>query len=100
MDISPEFFILCTMTKSKIIGIAKKVLIGLLVVLVIIQFIHPEKNINTTVSALDMNVMYPIPDSVNRVLKNACYDCHSNNTRYPWYNNIQPVAWWLRSEEH
>jgi hypothetical protein len=28
-------------------------------------------------------------------LKTACYDCHSNNTRYPWYNNIQPVAWWL-----
>ena len=76
-------------------GIVKKVLIGLLVVLAVIQFIHPEKNINTTVSSLDMNLMYPIPDSVNEVLKKACYDCHSNNTRYPWYNNIQPVAWWL-----
>ncbi len=83
------------MTKDKIKRIVKKTLIGLLVILVVIQFIHPEKNINTTVSSLDMNLMYPIPDSVNEVLKKACYDCHSNNTRYPWYNNIQPVAWWL-----
>ena len=27
----------------------------------------------------------------------ACYDCHSNTTRYPWYANIQPVGWWLAS---
>ncbi len=70
-------------------------MIVLLVILVVIQFIHPEKNINATVSAQDMNTMYPIPDSVNQVLQKACYDCHSNNTKYPWYNNIQPVAWWL-----
>jgi len=85
------------MTKDKLIGIAKKVLLGLLALLVIIQFIRPEKNINTAVTALDMNVMYPIPDSVAQVLQKACYDCHSDNTRYPWYNNIQPVAWWLNN---
>ena len=85
------------MTKDKLKGIAKKVLLGLLALLVIIQFIRPEKNINTAVTALDMNVMYPIPDSVAQVLQKACYDCHSDNTRYPWYNNIQPVAWWLNN---
>jgi hypothetical protein len=31
------------------------------------------------------------------ILKTSCYDCHSNNTYYPWYNNIQPVAWWLKN---
>lgn len=31
------------------------------------------------------------------ILDKACYDCHSNNTRYPWYANVQPVAWWLNS---
>ena len=75
--------------------ILKKVLIGLIVVLVIIQFIHPAKNLSNTVSAKDIAVMYPMPDSVHQILQKACYDCHSNNTRYPWYNNIQPVAWWL-----
>ena len=36
-----------------------------------------------------------MPDSVKVILQNACYDCHSNNTRYPWYVNIQPVGWWM-----
>ena len=83
------------MTKDKIKGILKRVMIALLVILAVIQFIRPEKNVNAAVTPLDMNSMYPIPDSVNQILAKACYDCHSNNTRYPWYNNIQPVAWWL-----
>jgi hypothetical protein len=32
---------------------------------------------------------------VETSLKKACYDCHSNNTRYPWYAEVQPVAWYL-----
>lgn len=37
----------------------------------------------------------PVPDQVNGILKKACYDCHSNNTRYPWYDQIQPVNWFV-----
>lgn len=69
--------------------------ISLVVVFIIIQFIRPERNNNPTVTSIDFNQMYPIPDSVNKVLEKACYDCHSNVTRYPWYANFQPVAWWL-----
>jgi hypothetical protein len=29
------------------------------------------------------------------ILKTACFDCHSDNTRYPWYADIQPVAWFM-----
>ena len=36
-----------------------------------------------------------MPAEVDAILKSSCYDCHSNNTHYPWYANIQPVAWWL-----
>jgi hypothetical protein len=39
--------------------------------------------------------MFPVPSNVKTVLEVACYDCHSNNTRYPWYANIQPGGWWL-----
>ena len=35
------------------------------------------------------------PGNVQPILARACYDCHSDNTAYPWYNRIQPVAWWL-----
>ena len=75
--------------------IVKRILIGLLIILVIIQFIHPARNANATVTPRDIAVMYPMPDSVHMILQKACNDCHSNNTRYPWYNNMQPVAWWL-----
>ena len=75
----------------------KRALLLLLISLLIIQFIHPEKNISDP-SALQLNdisKVYAVPDSVNQILQASCYDCHSNNTVYPWYSKIQPVAWWL-----
>lgn len=81
-------------------SIIKKTLIGLVVILVVIQFIRPEKNNNATASADDINALYTVPDSVQQILKRACYDCHSNTTQYPWYSNIQPVAWWLNDHIH
>ncbi|OSZ78338.1 cytochrome C [Chitinophagaceae bacterium IBVUCB1] len=75
----------------------KKILIGLLVVFVIIQFIRPEKNTATAASANDISTRYTVPDDVNTILQKACNDCHTNNTTYPWYSNIQPVGWWLQN---
>ena len=63
--------------------------------LVLIQMYHPEKNNNSTTTSEDIIKLYNVPDSVNNILHKACYDCHSNYTTYPWYNNIQPVAFWL-----
>lgn len=75
--------------------ILKKILVGLLIVLVALQFYRPEKNIakENHVSAF-MQETNP-PNEVSTILKNSCFDCHSNNTRYPWYNNIAPVSFWL-----
>ncbi|HLX91777.1 MAG TPA: heme-binding domain-containing protein [Puia sp.] len=73
----------------------KKILLGLLAIFVIIQFFRPQKNQSTDLSANDITRHTTVPDSVLAILKKSCYDCHSNNTVYPWYNNIQPVAWWL-----
>lgn len=75
----------------------KKVLIGIAVILVVIQFFHPTKNINKEVQVNAIATKYNVPDTVKQIFAVACNDCHSNNTRYPWYNNIQPVAWWLAS---
>lgn len=75
----------------------KKILIGLLIVLVVIQFVRPETNTSGTVGANDIRVSNPVPANVLSVLKRACFDCHSNNTNYPWYANIQPVGWWLQN---
>ncbi len=75
--------------------IFKIALIALLVILIAIQFFHPAKNISTVKSPNDIAMVYNVPDNVRTIINKACNDCHSNNTRYPWYNNIQPVAWWL-----
>ena len=73
----------------------KKIFWLLLLALVIIQFFRPEKNIAAAPSPTDIATKYAIPAEVKPILDKACYDCHSNNTMYPWYSNIQPVAWWL-----
>ncbi len=52
-----------------------------------IQFI-PVDRTNPAVTA-DIE----IPAEVKTVLQTSCYDCHSNQTRWPWYNRIAPVSW-------
>ncbi|CAN5746412.1 heme-binding domain-containing protein [soil metagenome] len=70
----------------------------LLIALVIIQFFRPTKNIDTSgnLVANDISKAYYVPQDVQTILENSCYDCHSNNTAYPWYSKLQPVAWWLQ----
>lgn len=75
----------------------KKLLAGLLVLLAAAQFVRPEKNRSATPGPNDINVRHPVPAGVRAVLARACYNCHSNNTVYPWYAEAQPVGWWLRS---
>ncbi|MGG9971232.1 heme-binding domain-containing protein [Ferruginibacter sp. SUN002] len=75
----------------------KKILLFLIAAFVIIQFFRPEKNISEASDVLknDIATLYPVPNDVKKILQTSCYDCHSNNTTYPWYSNFQPVAWWL-----
>ncbi|HKP33021.1 MAG TPA: heme-binding domain-containing protein [Chitinophagaceae bacterium] len=74
----------------------RRILLILLIIFVIIQFIRPARNLSNVVSSNDIAKLYVIPDTVQNILKVSCYDCHSNNTNYPWYSNIQPVGWWLQ----
>jgi hypothetical protein len=67
----------------------------LLVAFIIIQFFRPAKNRADGISNNDISKIYAVPADVEAILKTSCYDCHSNNTVYPWYAEIQPAAWWL-----
>ena len=67
----------------------------LLVLLVASQFVRPAPNTASAPGPDDINVKHPVPPRVLALLKNACYDCHSNNTVYPWYAEVQPLGWWL-----
>lgn len=73
----------------------KKILLVLLVVLIVIQFFRPEMNVSKGEQPNALANAYSAPPGVKSILQKACDDCHTNNTRYPWYNRVQPVAWWL-----
>jgi hypothetical protein len=78
----------------------RKIGVLLLILVVVMQFIQPKKNISETVSDNDISRVYALPEGLHETFMNKCYDCHSNNTRYPWYFNIQPIGWWLAAHVH
>lgn len=73
----------------------KRFLILALIALVIIQFISAEKNEGGYESLNAFETETKPSDEVAALLKSACYDCHSNQTEYPWYSNLAPVSFFL-----
>ena len=73
----------------------KKILLGLLSLFILIQFFRPSRNLSTAPEPDEIFSHYPASESIKAMIKTSCYDCHSNNTRYPWYAGIQPLAWWI-----
>lgn len=75
--------------------IIKKLLLAIVLVLIAAQFFGPQKN-EGDVKSLDVFIAETKPDEeVHKILKQACFDCHSNTTKYPWYNSITPVNYWI-----
>jgi hypothetical protein len=72
----------------------------LLIIFIIMQFIQPMKNRANGLDNNDISKVYVLPAEVHDMFVKKCYDCHSNNTRYPWYFNIQPIGWWLAAHVH
>ncbi|MEZ7528515.1 MULTISPECIES: heme-binding domain-containing protein [Weeksellaceae] len=75
-------------------------MIGWLAVLVVaivlvIQVIPVERNVSTVPPGQSFEKTEKVPANVAAILKVSCYDCHSNNTRYPWYSELQPGAWFM-----
>ena len=75
----------------------KKILVGLLLLAGIAQLLQPTRNISEGPYENDISKVYAVPVNVQNVLTQKCYDCHSNNTDYPWYIHIQPIGWWMAS---
>ena len=73
----------------------RKIGILLLIIFVVMQFAQPKKNKAEGLGENDISKVYVIPDGLHKTLVKKCYDCHSNNTQYPWYQRIQPVSWYL-----
>jgi hypothetical protein len=73
-----------------------KKLLLLPLVLIVIQFIRPARNIGESKTEKDISHATTVPIEVASILEKSCYDCHSNNSTYLWYFNMQPLGWWLQ----
>ena len=72
-----------------------KILGGIAIVIIIIQFFQIDKSEIDFDRSKDLLVNENVPSEVKQILKQACYDCHSYETTYPWYTNIAPFSWWI-----
>ncbi len=76
----------------------KKIFIFSFVIFLLIQFYQPARNLDYgQVLPTHFNKIYAVPSDVENILRTSCYDCHSNDTEYPWYSYIQPARLFLDS---
>ena len=77
--------------------VLKIILAIVLFFFIAIQLYQPALNVNKgQVDKTDFAKVYTVPANVQNIIQNACYDCHSNNTKNMWYSNIQPMAWMMK----
>ena len=84
---------------APVIIMKNKILLGLAAIFLVLQAFRPAKNLSPAApfsGKNDITALHPTPVAVKTILERSCYDCHSDNTRYPWYAEIQPVGWWLQ----
>lgn len=72
--------------------IIKKIVITGFIVFLLLQLYQPSRNFSFEQDlTADFTRVYNVPKNVETILRTSCYDCHSNNTNYPWYSYIQPA---------
>ena len=62
----------------------------------VIQFFRPDFTNPPVDQAETLEATTQVPDNVKAILKRSCADCHTHETKYPWYSKIQPSAWFLK----
>ena len=81
--------------KNRAAKILKWFLALLTLAFVGIQFANPSLTNPPVEPGRDLMATNPPPPEVAALLHRACYDCHSNETRWPWYAHVAPVSWWI-----
>ena len=76
--------------------IIKKILFIGLIIFLLMQLYQPARNESFEQDITgNFTKVYNVPKNVEAIVRTSCYDCHSNNTNYPWYANIQPVRFFM-----
>jgi Haem-binding domain len=69
--------------------------ISIVVLFVGLQFVRPAKTNPAIDESRTLEQHIQMSDEVKATLKRACYDCHSNETLWPWYSNVAPISWFV-----
>ena len=76
----------------------KKIAITFFLVFIAIQFYQPKQNLSSSFDiGKNFANNYKVPPTVLSSLQKACYDCHSNNTKYLWYDYVQPARMFVEA---
>jgi len=75
------------------VTLLKRIGLGLAIILAGIQFFRPERANPPLTPAQSVQATATLPSEVDAVLRRSCFDCHSNETRWPWYAGVAPLAW-------
>ena len=78
--------------------LVKKLTLSFLGLLGAVQFIQPKQNKSDKILSTDITLVHEIPVEVLSILNTSCFDCHSNNSNYPWYTYVQPVGWLINKD--
>ena len=88
------------MNRSRIIPIVRKVLLGLVLLLIAAQF-YPVDRTNPPVDpSKSFYTTETVPPNLRAIFDRSCTDCHSSQTRWPWYSHVAPVSWIVANDVH
>jgi hypothetical protein len=71
----------------------KTIALALAAVFLLAQFVQPKRTNPPVVPSRSIEAHVQVPQEVLPILKRACGDCHSSETRWPWYSHIAPLSW-------
>ena len=74
-------------------SLLKRIVLGLVVVFAGMQLFRPDRTNPPVDSAQAVEATATVPPEVDAVFRRACFDCHSSETRWPWYSGVAPMAW-------
>ena len=70
----------------------------IIALVVLIQLYRPERFTTKEITSDHITKVLNVPGNVQSILKRSCFDCHSNQTRWPWYSGVAPVSWFVISD--
>jgi hypothetical protein len=62
----------------------------------LLQFLQPARTRPEADPQMEFLNLEEPPADIAKMIRQACYDCHSYNTRYPWYSYLSPLSWWIQ----